>query len=177
MAEYIVPTDLGFRVIGTAEQAKATGGMVALFPRVADAEKLVVLGGEPLEDLHLTVTYFGEDVRGQDPTELVSQLDYLQGNYGPIEAQVFGFGWFNPVSDEPCAVYLIGGNPDLTHLHMDLKQFALEHYPGAAEQHDPWTPHITAGYGLSTDALSYQGPVTFDRFGLRWPEADEDFPL
>lgn len=159
-----------------AEQAKSTGGMVALFPRVADAQKLVVPGGEPLEDLHCTVVFLGEDVTDQDPTELISQLDYVSGNYTPVDAKIFGYGAFNPASPDPCAVYLVGGNPDIASLYEELRRFVESRYPGAAEQHSPYVPHITAAYGLPA-ALDYQGPVLFDRIGLRWPGADQDFIL
>lgn len=167
---------MSFNRSADAEQAKATGGMVALYPRVADAQKLVVPGGEPLEDLHCTVIYLGEDVRGQDPTELIDQLHYVSGNYGPIEAKIFGSAIFNSSGPDPCVVYLVGNSPHLTPLYTDLKRVAVERYPGAAEQHEPYLPHITAAYGAGV-GMSYEGPVLFDRIGLRWPGADQDFIL
>lgn len=159
-----------------AEQSKETGGMIALFPRVADAQQLVVPGGEPLEDLHCTVIFLGSDVRDQDPTELIDQLHYVVGNFGPIEAKIFGSAIFNSTGEDPCVVYLVGQSPDLTPLFTGLKQFVAERYPGAAEQHDPYLPHITAAYGQGV-GMSYEGPVVFDRIGLRWPGADQDFIL
>ena len=159
-----------------AEQSKATGGMIALFPRVHDAQKLVVPGGEPLEELHCTLIYLGEDVRGQDPTELIDYLHYVAGNYGPIDAKIFGSAVFNSSSPDPCVVYLVGGSPDITPLYADLKRFVTERYPAAAEQHDPFHPHITAAYGAGV-GMAYEGPVLFDRIGLRFPGADQDFPL
>lgn len=159
-----------------AEQAKATGGMIALFPRVADAQKLVVPGGEPLEDLHCTVIFLGEDVRGQDPTELIDELYYVTAHFGPIEAKIFGSAILNSSSPDPCVVYLVGGSPDITPLFTELKQFVAERYPGANEQHDPYLPHITAAYGAGV-GMDYEGPVFFDRIGLRWPGVDQDFIL
>ncbi|AOZ63447.1 RNA ligase [Mycobacterium phage Gabriel] len=159
-----------------AEQAKQTGGMVALCPSTESAQKIVVPGGEPIDDLHLTVTYFGQDVTGQDPTELVDFLYYLTPQFPPVEANIFGTAVFNSTGDDPCIVYLVGNSPHLTPLFQQLKRFALEHYPGAAEQHDPWIPHITAAYGAGA-MIDYEGPVVFDRIGLRWPGADQDFNL
>lgn len=167
---------MSFRRSADAEQARATGGMVALYPRVADAQKLVVPGGEPLEDLHCTVIFLGEDVRGQDPTELTDFMHYVSANFRPIEAKIFGSGVFNSTTTDPCVVYLVGGSPDLTPLFRQLKHFTEVHYPGTAEQHDPWIPHITAAYGAGV-GMSYEGPVLFDRLGLRWPGADQDFIL
>lgn len=163
------------RRLADASQAKATGGMVALYPRTSDAQMLSVPGGEPVEDLHCTVVYIGRDVRGQDPTELIDFLHQLpQG--GPIEARIFGAGVFNSSGDDPCVVYLVGGSPHLTPLFRALKGFVEARYPGAAEQHDPWVPHITAAYGTGA-MVEYEGPVIFDRIGLRWPGADQDFIL
>lgn len=165
-----------FRRSADAEQAKATGGMVALYPRVADGQKLVVPGGEPLAELHCTVIYLGEDVRSQDPTELIDYLHYVSGNYRPIDAKIFGSAVFNSSGPDPCVVYLVGGNPDLSSLFQTLKQYVTERYPGSAEQHDPWIPHITAAYNAGV-GMDYEGPVLFDRIGLRWPGADQDFIL
>lgn len=167
----------GRRKLGDAEQAKETGGMVALYPRTHDLEKLVINGGEPLKDMHMTVVYLGSDVSSQDPTEIISQLDYVSGNYGPIDANVFAHALFNPSGDEPCAVYLVGGHPDITALFRELKGFVEGRYPGAAEQHDPYIPHVTAGYGIPVEKLDYTGPILFDRIGLRWPGHDQDWDL
>jgi hypothetical protein len=167
----------GHRLHADAEQAKSTGGMVALLPRLADAENLVVPGGEPLEDLHCTIVYLGEDVRGQDPTELISQLDYVSANFSPIEANIFGIAQFNPDGPEPCMVYIVGGAPDITGLFRELKGFVEDRYPGAHEQHDPFCPHVTAGYNLTPEQVTYTGPVLFDRLTLAWAGDKQDFDL
>lgn len=159
------------------EQAKRTGGMVALYPRTHDGEKLVINGGEELDELHCTVTFLGEDVTDQDPTELISQLDYVSNNYSPIHANVFAHALFNPAGDEPCSVYLVGGNPDITLLFDEMKQFVGTRYPGSKEQHSPYIPHVTAGYNLPIEKLDYTGPIEFDRIGLRWPGHDQDWDL
>jgi len=161
----------------SAEQSKKTGGMIALYPRQHDVEKLYINGGEPQEDLHMTVIFLGEDVRGQDPTELITQLDYVAQNYGPIDAKVFAHAAFNPTGDEPCAVYLVGDNIDIVDLYNDLRKFVEDRYPGSKEQHPVYTPHITAGYNMQVTRLNYTGPVLFDRIGLRWPEHDQDWTL
>lgn len=163
--------------IATIEQAKKTGGMVALYPRSQDIDVLHIDDGEPKDDMHCTVIYLGEDVSDQDPTELISQLDQTCGHFPPIHANVFAHALFNPDGEEPCAVYLIGGNTDLGELHRELKSFVAGRYPGAAEQHDPYVPHITAGYDLAVTELDYTGPIEFDRIGLRWPDHDQDWTL
>jgi hypothetical protein len=44
-------------------------------------------------------------------------------------------------------------------------------------QHDPWIPHVTAKYGVLDGALTFTGPVVFDRIRLRWAGHTTDFPL
>ena len=90
---------------------------------------------------------------------------------------MFGLAQFNPDGDDPCMVYLVGGSPDITDMFRSLRDFVKDRYPGAASQHDPYVPHITAGYGLDPEDLHYTGPVAFDRLALRWPDNDQDFPL
>jgi hypothetical protein len=159
------------------EAAKKTGGMVALFPRTHDLDVLHVDGGEDTDELHMTVIFLGEDVTDQDPTELISQLDFVSDNYSSIEARVFAHALFNPDGEQPCAVYLVGDNIDIVDLYQDMKKFVDDRYPGSKEQHPVYTPHITAGYGLTVDKLDYTGPITFDRIGLRWPDHDQDWTL
>ncbi|QZE10434.1 RNA ligase [Mycobacterium phage ScoobyDoobyDoo] len=163
----------------SAEQSKKTGGMVALYPRQSDLEQLVVddPNAEPIEDLHMTVIFLGEDVTGQDPTELITQLDYIASNYDPIDAQVFAHALFNPQGEEPCAVYLVGDNIDIVDFYTDMKKFVDERYPGSKEQHPVYTPHITAGYNIPIQKLRFTGPIVLDRIGLRWPGHDQDWNL
>jgi 2'-5' RNA ligase len=163
----------------SAEQSKKTGAMVALYPRQQDLEQLVVDDpkAEPIDDLHMTVIFLGEDVSGQDPTELITQLDYVANNYSPIECKAFAHALFNPKGDEPCAVYLIGDNIDIVDFYQDMKKFVEDRYPGSKEQHPVYTPHITAGYGVPIDKLTFTGEITLDRIGLRWQGEEHDWDL
>lgn len=158
-----------------AEQAKSTGGMIALLPRQQDAEMLAVPGGEPVEDLHMTVVYFGEDVTGQDSSEVLDSCYQVADQYIPIDANVFATAVFNPSGDDPCAVYLIGGNSDISEIYRQLRETA-ESVPGASEQHDPYFPHVTIAYNPVAE-LTYQGPIVFDRLLLAWAGEKKIIPL
>lgn len=164
-------------ITADAEEAKQTGGMVALYPRTHDAETLAVKGGESVDDLHMTVVYLGKDVSGQSPDELITELDDLSSQFSKIEADVFGIAQFNPDGEEPCMVYIVGGSPDISELFRKLKTFVEDRYPGAKEQHDPYCPHVTAGYDLKPEQVTYTGPVTFDRLGLSWAGETHFFDL
>jgi 2'-5' RNA ligase len=153
-----------------------TSGMIALIPRQEDAQGLTVSGGLPLEEIHLTLIYLGDDVTdwtARQRAEDVISAGIASIDLPPIQAQVFGHGLFNPddTEREPCSVYLVGASPVLTPLHEALSEHA------AAEQHDPWIPHVTAGYSLADSTLNYTGPITFDRVRVALADQIIDYPL
>lgn len=193
-----------------------TCGMIALIPTVDDAAKLAVDGGDPAEQLHLTLAYLGDDVTGWDPeivaavhnmarklTDRAAELagddsgqpvpagaeeaDYRgPGQRGPLMVDVFAHAHFNPNGgpdgQEPCMVYMFGDGKDLRaveSLHSDVCWQVKEaigdvNFP---EQHAPYKPHVTAGYNLPLGALSYTGPVTFDRLRVALADEVTDYPL
>jgi hypothetical protein len=150
-----------------------TGGMIALIP--ADPSALVVDGGDPAEDLHLTLAYLGDDVTGMDEevrAALLADVEAQAATLPPVEAEVMGHAAFNPTGAndrEPCAVYLVSG-PGLP----DVKAAFAAHDVG---DHPVFLPHITAAYGLEPSALNFVGPVVFDRFRVALGEDVHDFPL
>ena len=173
-----------------AEQQKHSGGMVALYPRSDYAQMLAVPGGEPVDDLHLTLVFLGDDVGYQDPGPLAAATARVADSYDEITGRVFGHAVFNPDGHEghdPCAVYLVGHSSDLAHIHTDAVEAAGNAFP-IPDQHEPWLPHITAGYseessihpneGGSPLAIGeYTGEVIFDRLGLAFAGDTQFFPF
>ena len=169
--------------VADAEQAKSTGGMLALYPRVDDAMKMAVPDGEPPEELHVTLVYLGEDISGVNAAPLAHLAAGLADQYAVITARIMGHGVFNPDGGEngdkePCAVYLVSDSEQLPDLHAD----ALAALDGQVDfplpvQHKPFVPHITAGYSMSPGELHYTGPVLFDRIGLAVGGTTHYFPL
>lgn len=164
-----------------AEQAKATGGMVALFPRQDVAEALVIPGGEPIEDLHLTLAYLGEDVSDLPRDNLALAISQLADHYATaIQARVMGHAVFNPDGGptgefDPCCVYLIGDSQEIAPLRQQVVEACQSTLPNLHKQHEPFIPHVTAGYG--SHQLSYTGPIVFDRLCLDWAGDQLSFPL
>lgn len=189
-----------------------TTGMVALIPARADAANLVIEGGDPAEELHLTLAYLGDDVTGWDD-EIVAAVhevarkltdpaatedaeaepvpadghDYRgPGQRGPLTLHIFSHSHFNPDGgpdgQEPCMVYQFSGKDDLrvaeslrSDVCWQVKEAIGEvNFP---EQHERFAPHITAGYNLPPDALSYTGLVTFDRLRVVLADTVTDYPL
>jgi hypothetical protein len=191
-------------------QPEHTGGMVALIPTEEDAAKLAVEGGDPVEQLHLTLAFLGEDVTDWDPeiaaavhevarrfTDPTVEQDDDQpvpesydgrgpGQRGPLTLTIFAHSHFNPNGgpdgQEPCMVYQFGDSEDLKRvdaLHSDVCWQVKEAIGEVnfSEQHAPYKPHLTAGYNLPPDALTYTGPVVFDRLRVALADEVTDYPL
>lgn len=140
-----------------------TGGMVALLPDTETTGNLAVDGGEDRAILHLTLCYLGDDVTGWSPEQRDQVLDRARMAAtwtAPIDARAFAHATFNPdayADREPCAVYIIGGSDRIAELNQELRGLA------SALQHPGFVPHITAGYGMRAEDLTYTGPARFDR--------------
>lgn len=163
-----------------ANGPKHTGGMVALIP--ADTDALVVESGEPSDQLHLTLVFLGEDVTDwpeENRATLERDLSVLANQVPLIQARVFGHAVFNPdgyADRDPCAVYLIGdgkGIVALRNMTLDVVRRRVD----IPDQHDPFSPHITAGSGVDVGSLRFTGPVTFDRLRVALASTVTDYPL
>lgn len=182
------------------EQVHA-GAMIALAPSEAHAARLTVDGGEPADQLHVTLLYLGEaaDIPAEARAALVERLRELVEETvgpdfdGPITADGFAVSLFNPpgvVRDDgkqrdPCVVLGLSGD-DLDALR-DLVVGAVDEVDAAdegwalPEQHAPWIPHITLAYnpdpGMVTELSDRVGPVTFDRLRVTFAGELIDIPL
>lgn len=165
------------------------GAMIALVPSAADIMRLVVQGGEPPEQLHLTLLYLGDnaDLEDMDRERLLSWAQTFAGGWdAAIEAEAFAPAWFNPTGDEPCLVMLCSG-ADLAELYETVLADVSELVELPEEIHAPWIPHTTLIY-TTDDAMQYSdtfvdvgrervGPVTFDRLRLAFGGEVTDFLL
>lgn len=156
-----------------------TGGMIALVPSEDSADQLALgtEGGESADELHLTLTYLGDDVSAMADDEkrkIVAAVEKVAEATPPVTARAFAHATFNPDAHddrEPCAVYLIGDTDALDDLRGELDRHA------AAEQYMPYIPHVTAGYGLNAGDLSFTGPVVFDAIRVALGDANIIIPL
>lgn len=179
-----------------------TSGMVALIP--ADPDALTVDGGDPADQLHLTLAYLGEVTEWPEKyVQAVHRVAALVTGIAatmaddeedgaptsvrasvrrPLTANVFSHAVFNPDGDKPATVYLFDGGADRSEMEFlaaDV-QAQLRNALGDTDfpqQHTPWVPHVTAGYGVPVDALSYTGPVTFDRLRVALGDDVTDYLL
>lgn len=165
-----------------ASQAKETGGMVALLPTQSDAELLLVEGGEPLEDLHLTLAYLGENVVSHDFRLLREDLESLSLSLPQMTGQVLGVASFN--IDDPCEVYLISDCKEVVELYHEVWNSVFSNaadLDAGQYQHFPFIAHITARYESQGAEPVYfdEMPerITFDRLLLSWGTERFVFPL
>ena len=163
-------------IVADAEQAKSTGGMVALIPSDESIQNLAVRGGEPPQDLHTTLMYFGEEVNPQVPDLLLTIVQHIAESIPQgVTANAFAHASFNPQSDQPCVVYLVGNAAELNDCYEALRTSCDEVGIETPEQHTPWIPHITAGYGIPIQSLTYGGEVYFDKISVHWYGEVYDF--
>lgn len=161
-----------------------TGGMIALVPD--DPGQLAVAGGDSPDQLHLTLAFLGDDVsQMSDATReaLKGHVAAMSRGVPPIDAHIMGHALWNPDGGpegdmEPCSVYQVQASPRIA----DTREYALE---GAArhlgadmpEQHPGFLPHVTAGYNITPDVMSYAGPVRFNAIRLALGGEVTDYPL
>jgi len=156
-----------------------TGGMIALIPD--NPGRFTVPGGEPQEEIHLTLAYLGDRPDGWAPQiaeELQKWMKDAARGRGPIQGEVFGRAEWNP-GEDVAVVYQVKAGPDL----LDLRMWANDAgrtvigdalYP---QQHEPFLPHITAGYGVDLNSLQPGGRVTLSTIRLALGDRTWDYPL
>lgn len=177
-----------------AAAVEHTGAMVALIPTDEDAQRLAVEGGEPADQLHVTLMYLGEAV-GIPPraqAHIVNQVRRAVADMPPVEGSGFALSVFNPPGStqadgrqrDTCIVLGVSGDR-----LADVQALAARSVTAVADaamldlpaQHSPWTPHITLTY---TDDVSQvatladrAGPVVFDRVRVAFAGEHIDIPL
>jgi 2'-5' RNA ligase len=171
----------------TAAAAVHTGAMVALRMSEADAARLAVTDGEPLDQLHLTLAYLGD--ADQIPPEvrekIAARMGRVAGSYKePLVGDGFAVDVFNPgtANNRDTAIVMGVGGQSVADVHEavmgglgDIEELSMP------EQHAPWVPHTTLQY---TDDLNRVkaladrvGPVTFDRLRLAFGGEVTDIPI
>lgn len=125
--------------------------------------------------------------RGVDPSEAnaLPSMSPSRPQEGPLEGSIFAHAVFNPNGDnghDPATVYLLDGKGDreaIEWLHNDVvgqvrNAIGDVNFP---DQHQPFVPHVTAGYNLDPGQVTYTGPVTFDRIRVAIGDDVTDYPL
>lgn len=176
----------------TAAADVMEGAMIALVPSPADLQRLVIPGGEPVEQLHLTLLYLGEaaDIDQEARDELIAWARDLAPPWDSVDAEGFAPALFNPNGDEPCMTLLCMG-ADLAEMHETATADVTDIIDLPEDLHQPWIPHVTLAYlpagedpGLidmgpdgGLDVARRCGPIVFDRIRLAFGGEVTDVPL
>lgn len=171
--------------------------MVALVPSEADLDRLAFDGGEPRDELHLTLWFLG-DAEAIDDDQREALRNAVGGlsefkDVGPIRARAFGVAHWNPTGDDPAWVLNVGDgmtrdgdgfvNDSLAYVRGVVMSAVSDGVAAFSmpEQHSPWQPHICIAYSSSTDLVddltSRLGDVTFDRVRVAFGGDVTDFEL
>lgn len=167
-----------------------TGAMVALVPAAADAERLAVEGGEPAEELHLTLVYLGEadQINAASRQAIIDALTALAAEWHTaaegelsISGDAFSVSAFNPAAEdkEPCIVLGVSGE-QIAAAHSQVSDVvkAVFGYPA---QHSPYVPHVTLAYTddmtLVAQLTDRTGEISFDRLRIAFAGSSHDIPL
>lgn len=173
-----------------ATSTEHTGAMIALVPTDDDLDRLAVDGGEPRDELHLTLYYLGDAVNFDDETQRAAVTAVRQlvesRDEQPIHGRAFGAAHWNPGGDDPAWVLNVGDAPGGESLGYARGLVAEALHDGTIdlaipEQHTPWQPHICIAYSSDEDwygrLLELLGDVTFDRVRLAFGGEVTDVPL
>jgi 2'-5' RNA ligase len=164
----------------------ATGRVIALIPD--NPRAFTVPGGDPVREMHCTLAYLGEDLTGLDSKVLDGlreQVQRLAARTTPITTRVLGAAVWNrdggPDGDtDPATVTQLTGTLELHQAHLRACDVARETLGSALfpSQHQPYVPHVTAGYGLPETVLpTAKGEHTFSTLRLAVADKTYDYPL
>lgn len=185
----------------TAAAEVHTGAMIALLPTDRDARRLAVPGGEPIDQLHVTLMYLGEAAAWSldQRVTLEMQLERYLDIIAPVEGEGFAVSIFNPPGngraedgmDRETCITLVCSGSALAVVHdyvtrgvRDAEDYWDSELGPIPAQHSPWIPHITLAYTedlelaakLAGDGKTV-GPVTFDRVRIAFGGENHDIPL
>lgn len=160
---------------GGDEDDDPTGVMVAFYLPPELAAAVAVPGGEPTDQLHVTLAFLGEARDLTDPAGLQQAVEAWADECPLIEGEVSGVGLFT-AGPEP-VTYLSIDCPELPTARQRLVDGWLEDQP-VSELHG-FTPHCTLAYANLIDQVQAMGgeSLTFDMVSLVIGSDRYDFPV
>ena len=146
------------------KEANHTGVMIALYPQPSVAEKIAIPDGEPADDLHVTLLFFGEaaDKTEGDLQKLDLACDKVASAFAPLKANIGGLGRFYTTDEDGNqAFYASVDHPSLP----DLRQVLANSLIGMYKDNHGFSPHMTLKYVKENEA----NPLT------KWTPMDVNF--
>lgn len=169
----------------TAGAMKHSGAMIALVPREEDAARMVVPDGESLDELHLTIGYFGDAalIPPEVQSDIIACVVECVSGMPSVVGDAFSVSMFNPQGSDPCVVLGVSGD-QLKHVYTRIMHDVEHVFESAGVrmhgQHSPWLPHITLAYTDDADLSEFTdstGPILFDRVRVVFASDVYDIPI
>jgi 2'-5' RNA ligase len=162
------------------EVAQHTGCMVALFPTDDVATDLAVAGGEPPEQLHVTLAFLGDSgaFTEDQVVKLKVVVEAWAHTVAPIEAKISGVGMFNGDAEDPNSddvTYASIDAPVLPDVRHRLVEAMTEAGLPVATSHG-FTPHMTLAYSKIPVAMESR-QVEFSQVTIAFGPEHYSFPL
>lgn len=166
------------------QKAAGSGLMVAFLLPEEAAKALAVPGGEPPEDLHLTLAYMGpiEELPAGTIERALAAVQGFAARQPPLSGKANGVGRFNAssTSDGEDVIYASFDAPDLSRLREDLVMSLAMEDVYCRRDHG-FTPHITLAYipkGATAQVENIEPlPIRFDRILVAAGDLREEFRL
>jgi 2'-5' RNA ligase/cation transport regulator ChaB len=166
-------------------QKSGNGVMLSFWLSPDTAQKLAIEGGEPADQMHITLAYFGKleltDI--QKLGALETAVKAFAQEHAPLSGTLGGPGRFNATehSDNKDVCFASFDAPGIQEFRAELVD-AVENASGLAVRKDfEYTPHCTIAYIEPGSDLPVQRvepiPVTFDRITLSIGSAQKEYPL
>jgi 2'-5' RNA ligase len=156
------------------EKAEAnTGAMVALYPSPDVAQQLAQEGGEPVEELHLTLAFLGGAAAIGEPEALKGLVQGFAAATPPLAGEIAGLGHFT--SGEEAVTYASPDLPGLPGMRQCLVEALEEAGFGPSKEHG-YIPHITLAYDHREPDVP-NVPLRFECLSLVLGDERTDYPL
>lgn len=155
-----------------------SGVLIAIFLPFDIGAQIVDVDGEPLNELHVTLSYFASDWRHIDTTAIRKTLKNLVDDWDPIEVEIQGVAQFVPKdTGGPVPNVMLMNSPTLQEFQHHLVD-ALIADGTAPEQEFGFVPHITIRFDgppipLPKERLSF----TVDTITLAYAGDRIQYPL
>ena len=132
---------------------KSGGIMVALQVPIDVANKLIIKGGQPANDLHITLVYLGkaDQFDAKKMQTLHDIVSSIAGETVPLQISLTGYGVFPETDEGPCLFAAVELSKALDSLQETVVE-AVSSYgmpPQGKGAINAYKPHITLAYGES----------------------------
>lgn len=127
--------------------ADDTGAMIALYIPSDIGQRLALPGGEPIQELHLTLCYLGDMDDLENPERLKQFVAEFAATHYLQPARIGGIGRFNRISESGTqAVYATVDSPNLPNFRQELVSGAEWSADVEPSRDYGFVPHVTLAY-------------------------------